>query len=226
MPTSEPTPPAAAATVRHPYLDGPPRQVPGFASLHRMVGLLLDERVPADGRILVLGAGGGMEIEALARNRPAWRFDGVDPSPDMLALAARTVRPYQDRVSLHQGFIDVAPPGPFDGATALLTFHFIARAQRLATLRAIRRRLKAGAPFVVVHLSMAAAEPERSRWLSRHLAYAGTPASGEEPARQAMQAKLSILSPEEDEAQLREAGFDGVSLFYAGLSFRGWVACA
>jgi hypothetical protein len=33
-----------------------------------------------------------------------------------------------------------------------------------------------------------------------------------------------MLSPQEDEALLEEAGFSGVSLFYAGLSFRGWVA--
>jgi tRNA (cmo5U34)-methyltransferase len=37
---------------------------------------------------------------------------------------------------------------------------------------------------------------------------------------------MSILSPEEDEAMLREAGFANVSLFYAGLSLRGWVAYA
>ena len=47
------------------YAEGPPRQVPGFATLHRMVSLLLAERVPADGRILVLGAGGGLGVHML-----------------------------------------------------------------------------------------------------------------------------------------------------------------
>jgi tRNA (cmo5U34)-methyltransferase len=37
---------------------------------------------------------------------------------------------------------------------------------------------------------------------------------------------LPILSPEEDERLLREAGFNGVSVFYAGFAFRGWVARA
>jgi tRNA (cmo5U34)-methyltransferase len=215
-----------AQGTRHPYLDGPPNQVPGFSSLHRMVRLLLVEQAPADARILVVGAGGGMEIAALASEQPGWRFDGVDPSRDMLALAGQTTQPHRARVVLHEGYIDAAPQGPFDGATSLLIFHFIPRAQRLQTLHAIRRRLKAGAPFVVMHISIASAEPDRSLWLSRHLAFAGTPASGAEPALQAMKAKLSILSPEEDEALLREAGFDRVSLFYAGFSFRGWVAYA
>jgi tRNA (cmo5U34)-methyltransferase len=213
-------------TSRHPYLDGPPKQVPGFADLHRMVMLLLAERVPSDARILVLGAGGGMEIDALAREQPAWRFDGVDPSSDMLALAEQTIRPYKGRVAFHEGYVDAAPPGPFDGAISLLVFHFIPKAQKLATLHAVRQRLKAGAPFVVMHISVPSEEPSRSLWLSRHVAFAGTPASSAEQVLMAIKSQLSILSPEEDEALLQQAGFKQVSLFYAGLSFRGWVGYA
>src|SRR3546814_10014420 len=74
------------------YLEGPPRQVPGFASLHRMVTLLLAERVPPNGRVLVLGAGGGLELRALAEAQPGWSFDGVDPSGDMLRLDRKSTR--------------------------------------------------------------------------------------------------------------------------------------
>src|SRR5687767_1511634 len=42
------------------YADGPPRLVPGFVHLQRMVTVLLAERVPRDGRVLVVGAGGGL----------------------------------------------------------------------------------------------------------------------------------------------------------------------
>lgn len=38
--------------------------------------------------------------------------------------------------------------------------------------------------------------------------------------------RLPELSAGEDEAILLEAGFSDVALFYAGLSFRGWVAWA
>jgi tRNA (cmo5U34)-methyltransferase len=47
-----------------------------------------------------------------------------------------------------------------------------------------------------------------------------------ENSRQAIATRLSILAPEEEEAMLREAGFAAVSLFYAGLSFKGWVSYA
>ena len=52
------------------YAEGPPRLVPGFADLQRMVMLLLAERAPDDARVLVLGAGGGLEIKAFAEARP------------------------------------------------------------------------------------------------------------------------------------------------------------
>jgi tRNA (cmo5U34)-methyltransferase len=54
----------------------------------------------------------------------------------------------------------------------------------------------------------------------------GTAPAQLQQSRDAIAARLTILSPEEEEAQMREAGFGGVSLFYAGLSFRGWIGYA
>jgi tRNA (cmo5U34)-methyltransferase len=222
-------PNAFGAHASSSYAEGPPRQVPGYASLHRMVSMLLAERTPDAGRVLVLGAGGGLELKALAEAHPGWTFDGVDPSADMLELARQAVGPHIERIALHHGYIDAAPDGPFDAATSLLTFHFIPRDERLDTLRQIRLRLKPGAPFVLAHISFPQTEPERSAWIARHVAWsasADTPPAQLEASRQAIGTRLSILAPEEEEAMLREAGFTGVSLFYAALSFKGWVAYA
>jgi tRNA (cmo5U34)-methyltransferase len=208
------------------YLEKPFRQVPGFSDLHRMVELLLAERVSPDGRVLVLGAGGGLELRAFAQAQPAWHLVGVDPDADMLALAADTNREYRDRIELHHGRIDVAPEGPFDAAVSLLTFHFIPREQRLPTLRQLRQRLKREAPLIVAHISFPQAEPERARWIARHVAYGGTPAAQARAARQAISSRLSILDPAEEEVLMRKAGFVEVNQFYAGLTFRGWVAYA
>ena len=107
--------------------------------------MLLAERTPANGRVLVLGAGGGLELNAFAESHPGWSFDGVDPSADMLRLAEQMVRPHAARIRLHEGYIESAPMGPFDAATSLLTFHFIPRDRRLETLKQLHRRLKPGA---------------------------------------------------------------------------------
>jgi len=221
---SNDTPFSGAAALS--YASGPPRLVPGFAGLHRMMSMLLAERAPVDARILVLGAGGGLELKALADEHAGWTFDGIDPSADMLGLAEQIAAPHMERIVLHEGYIGDAPEGPFDAATCLLTLHFVPRDQRLPTLQEVRHRLKPGAPFVVAHISFPQTEPERSLWIARHVAFANTDPANVEKAREAIGTRLSVLSPDEEEDMLRQAGFADVSLFYAGLSFRGWVGYA
>lgn len=212
------------------YAEGPRRFVPDFAALHRMTGILLAERVPDEAVILVLGAGGGLELKALAESCPKWRFVGVDPSKAMLDLAARTLGPLADRVELIQGYIKDAPTGPFDAATCLLTMHFLDANDRQRTGQALRDRLKPGAPFVAAHGSFPQGRPEeRALWLSRYAAYAvasGADIEQASKARAAVEASVNMLTPEQDEAILRAAGFSDVSLFFAAFTWRGWVAYA
>jgi len=212
------------------YTEGPPRVVPGYDSLHRMTGILLAEQAQNDATILVLGAGGGLELKALAETYPTWRFVGVDPAEMMLELAALTLGPLIERVELIHGYIDDAPAGPFDGATSLLTLHFLKAEERLRTVLAVRERLRPGAAFVAAHGSFPQRNAEeRALWLSRYAAFAVT--SGGDPemvvkARAAIEAGVSMLAPDEDEAIFRAAGFSELSLFYAAFNWRGWVARA
>lgn len=209
------------------YTEGPPRIVPGYTGMQRMAALLLAERVGESGRVLVLGAGGGLELKSFADAYPHWTFDGVDPSAEMLALAEQVAAPHMARITLHNGTIDDAPDGPFDGATCLLTMHFLDTEERRRTLAEMRRRLKPGAPFVLAHFSIPGGEEQRGHWLQRYSAFAtasGVAPEQAEAARAAITERLTILSPDEDEALLRDAGFSDVELFYAGFTFRGWVA--
>lgn len=212
------------------YAEGPVRQVPGFHALQQMAALLLAESVPDEGHVLVLGAGGGLELKVFAEAQPGWRFVGVDPSAEMLKVADATLGPLASRVDLIEGYIDTAPEGPFDGATCLLTLHFLSAEERLHTLRELRRRLKPGAPLVIAHHSFPQTEREKARWLNRYAAFAvssGISTANASKAIEAIDARLPLLSPEQDVAQLQEAGFETVELFYAGFTFKGWVAyCA
>src|SRR3546814_14907621 len=72
----------------------------------------------------------------------------------MLDLAAKVMGPNAHRADLVEGIIDDAPMGPFDGATCLLTLHFLDREERIRTAAEIRARLKSGAPFVHAHGSL------------------------------------------------------------------------
>lgn len=208
------------------YHEGPPKFVPGFADMQRMARVLLAERAPVDARVLVLGAGGGLELQAFADGQPGWTFDGVDPSAAMLDLARQLVAAHGDRVRLHQGYVDAAPIGPFDAAACLLTMHFMPPDERRHALGAIRARLKPGSPFVVMHMSVAAGIVERARWMARDEAFAVAGGVAPEMARQRREgiaASLPVLAPQEDEALLRAAGFSDIEVFYVGGVFRGWI---
>lgn len=211
------------------YAEGPPRQVPGYFDIHKMVSVIFAERVPAEARVLAHGAGGGQELKSFADRHAGWSFDAVDPSPDMLRAAEEAVGPHAARMRFHSGYIDAAPEGPFDAATSILVFHFIPLAERLETLKQIRQRLKPGAPFAIVHLSFSQSEPERSAWIARHIAFAFTGEPDQDKlqrARNAIRERLTILSPGDDVAMLRQAGFFDVTHFYTGMSMKGWVAYA
>ena len=95
----------------------------------------LRRRAETAALVAELGAGGGLELKTFADAQSGWSFDGIDPSANMLRLAAETIGEQASRIRLHEGYIDTAPEGPFDGATSLLTFHFIPRERRLETLR-------------------------------------------------------------------------------------------
>ncbi|TKT69472.1 class I SAM-dependent methyltransferase [Aquamicrobium sp. LC103] len=215
--------PAAVAS----YGEETPKKVPGLADLHRMTALLLAEREPGPAHMLVVGAGGGLELKFMAQARPNWRFTGVDPSPAMLDLARQTTSPFADRIALLAGTVDQAPSGPFNGATCLLTLHFLDRNERLHTLKEIHRRLKPGSVLVIAHHTSPSGDPER--WLARSAAFAshsGTDRETAETAAKAMADRLPLLSPAAEEELLREANFVEPALFYAAFSFRGWVAIA
>jgi tRNA (cmo5U34)-methyltransferase len=221
-----PSPYARASAVASYAVDAP-NKVPGLADLYRMAMLLLAEEAAGDAQILVVGAGGGLETRAMAEAQAGWRFTGVDPSAPMLDLARQTVVPFADRVELIEGTVDQAPGGPFDGATCILTLHHIDGGARLHTLQQIRRRLKPGARLVIAGHSAPGPDPER--WMTRSVAFGDrTELDWKKSAAtgQMMSERLALLAPAQEEGLLRDADFVEVALFYAALSFRGWVATA
>ncbi|WP_337269594.1 class I SAM-dependent methyltransferase [Oryzifoliimicrobium ureilyticus] len=209
------------------YVRDTPRKVPGLSDLHRMTTLLLDERAPAAADVLVVGAGGGLEMKALAEARPNWRLLGVDPSPAMLDMARQMTSAYAERTDFVLGTACDAPAGPFDGAVCLLTLHFLERQERVQTLQAIRERLKPGAVFVAAH--HVAVDGQAERWLTGSAAFAGDTNPDYQQAKTSahmMAERLPLLSVSQEEACFRQAGFSEPALFYAAFSFRGWVMTA
>jgi tRNA (cmo5U34)-methyltransferase len=207
--------------------------VPGYDASHALAAVLLRDRLgDAPARLLVVGAGGGVELSVLAGTVPAWRFVGVDPSAQMLAAARRKVAEAgaAERVEWVQGEVDAAPRERFDAATALLVLQFVPDdGRRLAALRAIRARLAPGAPFVVIDGCADLDGPDFEEELRLYAAHAlrnGAPAELVAGAVGMMRSQIAFVSTAREEELLREAGFANLRRFYTGLWFHGWIARA
>ena len=214
------------------YAQGPSAFVPAYQYMQRMAAQLLQERIGATGEVLVLGAGGGLELEAFATRSPGWSFTGVDPAGEMLKAAKERVASVgaSSRVQWHQGYIFDAPRGPFDAATCLLTLHFVPDdGEKERTLVEIRKRLKPGAPFVLVDCCIDLEAPTATRALARYRDFALE--SGADPELVdstcgRLTTVLNLVSASRAEALLAASGYSDIELFYAGLSWQGWRATA
>ena len=210
---------------------GPPAFMPGHSGVLQMTAVLLREHASPDAHILVVGAGGGLEIRALANQESGFRFLGVDPAPQMLALANTVIgAELAPRVELLEGAVEIAPPGPFNAATCILVLGLIPDdGRKLELLRAIRRRLEPGAPFILVDQCLAVSAPDFDQRLTLYANYAL--ASGVDPevvtkAKEALRSNSSSASSERDESLIDEAGFRSRELFYRGMAWHGWIARA
>lgn len=209
---------------------GPASFVPGFSDMHRATVQLLTETAGMDGRVLVLGAGGGHELKAFADARPDWELIAVDPAPAMLAEAKQKLGEAANQTQWIEGYIHEAPEMQADAASCLLTLHLIPDDEtKIATLKQIRARLKPGSHFALLDNCIEVGSPDADRWFDRYIQYAvdsGIPRDQAEQFRTKMEDMRTTRSADQEEQFLRAAGFTDLELYYVGLSWRGWISKA
>lgn len=192
--------------------------------LHLLLGSVF-ATLPAQARILCVGAGTGAEIGHLAALHPGWTFTAVEPSPAMLNACRERAEAqgYAQRCRFHEGYLDSLPAGePFDAATCLLVSQFILdRRERAAFFRAIAERLRPGGLLASSDLASDLGSPAQHRLLEvwfRTMATADLSAEALQRMREAYQRDVAVLPPAEVEAIIRAGGFDTpVPFFQAGL---------
>ena len=62
-----------------------------YEEIFKLAYCCLKTALPQNAKVLVVGAGTGMEIEEFAPLSPDWSFHGVDPSANMLSLAQKKI---------------------------------------------------------------------------------------------------------------------------------------
>ncbi len=121
----------------------------GYEFIFELTHAFLRSLGKRDLDLLVVGAGGGAEIEAFLPGNPEWRITGVDPSRQMLDLARATAARLgvADRVTLIKGSVnDLPAERRFDAATCVFVLHFLDDDAKRALLRGMQRHLKPDAP--------------------------------------------------------------------------------
>jgi tRNA (cmo5U34)-methyltransferase len=206
------------------------QSIPGYDALMSMLAALLHIYLADDAHILIVAAGGGNEISTLGQAHPSWQFTGVDPSEKMLAVAQSKVESLGlgDRVTLHQGVVQDLPQIPFNAATSLLVMHFLPDdGTKLDYLQAIAARLRSGSPFVLVDMQGDKQSEEFKRladgWQARaNIAGMATERLAE--MRDNIHQHLPCIPESRTLELLEQAGFRGITRFYTGFTFTGWLA--
>lgn len=198
------------------------RMAPLRDALNMLVVALFSD-LPADARILCVGAGTGSEILHLAEHFPGFRFTAVEPAGQMLEVCRRRAEAagITSRCEFHQGYLESLPvTEPFDGATSLLVSQFIVDPdERVAFFRGIGKRLATGGLLASADLcadvTSAAYRNLLDVWLRMMLA-ADVPPETVERMRVAYSSDVAVLPPDRVTGFMRTAGFEAPIPFFQG----------
>ena len=204
--------------------------IPGYRTLFPMFAALVEPHLPRGARVLVVGAGTGIEIVHLKRARPDLRVHGVDPSRQMLGLAERRVAEADvaNGVTLQLGYAaDVAPTPLFDVATLVNVLHFVPDdGGKAALLAEIARRLRPGGVLVLFDLHGGSTPEEHETLLSAWRRYWRIRGMTSEEMR-TFDARIRAgihFSPASRVVELaREAGLARPRRFQQSLLYGGWT---
>ncbi|MEN8215849.1 MAG: class I SAM-dependent methyltransferase [Pseudomonadota bacterium] len=199
--------------------------VPGYEITHAMVRSILGSILSNKADVLILGSGTGMEFVTLGKDQQGWRFTGVDPSPDMLAIANARVNKQGlgDRVNLVKGFVsDLPEKKQFDAAVSVLVMHFLPDdGAKLAFLKATAARLRPGAPLILVDMHGDKSTPAFEQLYQSWKCYLES--LGYDHSSLDKELELVHFVQEERIVSLMEqAGFNSISRFHQAYLFGGW----
>jgi tRNA (cmo5U34)-methyltransferase len=203
-----------------------------YEEIFKLSYCCLKTSLPKRARVLVVGAGTGMEITEFAPLSPGWSFHGIDPSAKMLSLARKKIseKKIRNKICLTQGYVeDLTDKEGFDGAASILVMHFLKDdGAKLDLLKSINRHLKPGAPLTLVDgcgkPGSRAFKENLKAWKQYPVMHGLEPDYVEKAFSKTIMKMVQFVSESRILELLKEAGFINVFKYYSGFLYGGWTA--
>lgn len=206
-------------------------RVPLYREMHQLAGALLATRLGPSAQVLVVGAGTGTELVAMAEANPGWHFTAVEPSLPMIDQARAKVigGRLQDRVRFEVCRIeDLVTDRLWDGAVAVLVAHFMPDdGARAGFFGAVAARLAPGAPCILVDLMAPGSADDaglRAGWRQWALDR-GMPVAAADRLIARSQTLFHPITEARLQTLLDEQGFGPASRFIQAFAFGGYLTC-
>ncbi|MCR6109188.1 class I SAM-dependent methyltransferase [Bacillus sp. A301a_S52] len=213
------------------YRESIPLKIPAYHTLHTMVSSFLttgiNEKEPA---ILIVGGGGGKELDVLAKRHPHWHYTIVDPSDRMLELAAHVKEqlPFPHSVTLYHGDLStITHDRLYSAITCLLVAHFIENEKKLAFLQDLYRRLKPGGMLVITTMNDLQNHSSRllheNAWQDFMNLMGCCPGQWDE-FKSSFGKTTHLMTSNTFEQLLATTGFQPPTRFFSSFLINGWIA--
>jgi tRNA (cmo5U34)-methyltransferase len=206
------------------YNDRITRLVPGYELLHQLTNAQLKATLNDNAHILVVGAGTGKEILALAALNPTWQFTAQDTSSDMLAIAKQKFEEHgiTKRVNVIEGELDKLSTKA-DAALCLLVLHFLADdGSKKQLLKNIKANLNKGANLFISDLMKPETDFEREAQITV-CANLGLSDAGQAYTAQNLESEFYPLDRMRFSELLNECKYGIPKLYFKALGFSGYV---
>ena len=200
------------------------RLVPGYELLHQLTNAQLQATLGDNAHILVVGAGTGKEVLALAALNPTWQFTAQDTSADMLAIAQQQFdeQGITSRVDVHNGPVDKLSVKA-DAVLCLLVMHFLEdNGDKKELLKAIKGSLKKDANLFIADLMRPETSFEREAQLTT-CAQLGLTETGKTQTGHDLENEFYPLDRMRFSELLNECKFGIPKLYFKALGFSGYV---
>lgn len=200
------------------------RLVPGYELLHQLTNAQLKATLNDNAHILVVGAGTGKEILALAALNPTWQFTAQDTSGDMLAIAKQAFEQHgiTERVKVIEGELDELATKA-DAALCLLVLHFLKDdGSKKQLLKNIKANLNKGANLFISDLMKPETDFEREAQITV-CANLGLSDAGQAYTAQNLESEFYPLDRMRFSELLNECKYGIPKLYFKALGFSGYV---